>query len=146
MCLHIDEQFHPNRKAFIADRPLLVYKVLHKTMNTSPCRYKRYEFGVSNKVPHFSYDYDGDVEQGLHAYTSLHAAQCSYWKTYSNRTIVRPAIIPAGARVWLGYSDEICATELIVYRNGKELRDAYGVSKYALPMTKSQIAGIHPRG
>jgi hypothetical protein len=131
MCLDIDVRYHPKYgkkgQAFIAQRPILVYKRLTSLTNTggtAPYQGTPWEFGVEKRVRNFTYGWSSrrtSVEAGLHAFFTKEATRC-----YGN---VFPAVIPVGARFFIGKDGEIVSTALTVYRTEQEILTAFGVDK-----------------
>ncbi|BBA65221.1 predicted ORF [Xanthomonas phage XacN1] len=127
MCLDIDVRYHPNYgkkgSAFIAQQPILVYKRLNcadKTGGKAPYQGTRWDFGVEQRVPRFGYwgQNRREIDVGLHAFFTKDANRC-----YGD---VFPAVIPAGARFFLGTNGEVVSTALTVYRTQKEMLAAFG--------------------
>lgn len=133
MCLEIDSRYHPNYgkrgQAFIAEQPILVYKRLinpTQTGGTSPYRKTPWKFGVEKRVRNFTYPWYSHrklVEAGLHAFFTKDASRC-----YDHDDVF-PAVIPVGARFFIGTDGEIVSTALTVYRTEKEMLAAFGVDK-----------------
>lgn len=131
MCLHIDVRYHPNYgkkgQAFVAQQPILVYKRLNNPTGlggTSPYYGTLWEFGVEQRVSNFTYGWSSRqqrVEAGLHAFFTKNADRC-----YGD---VFPAVIPVGARFFIGKDGEIVSTALTVYRTEKDMLAAFGVTK-----------------
>jgi hypothetical protein len=142
MCLDIDKRYHPKYgkgKSFVADRPLLVYKRLlsngQGVGGLSPYMKTQWYFGVTKTVPRFGFDGDTQktaIEAGLHAFFTKNASRAGH--TY-NGTLF-PAVIPVGARFFIGTDGEIAATAMTVYRNEAELLKAHGVTKMGDPVPR----------
>ncbi len=131
MCLDIDVRYHPKYgkkgQAFVAQQPILVYKRLEKCDKDggrAPYRGTRWNFGVPMTVPHFTYSGGmlHRVEAGLHSFFTKEARRC-----YGGR--VFPAVIPVGARFFIGNEGEVVSTSLTVYRNQTEMLAAFGAKK-----------------
>ncbi len=130
MCLDIDVRYHPNYgkkgQAFVAQQPILVYKRLDnpdKTGGFAPYQRTRWNFGVTMRVKAFSYwgSQRNSIEAGLHSFHTKNANRC-----YGS---VFPAVIPVGARFFLGTNGEVVSTALTVYRTQKEMLAAFGADK-----------------
>lgn len=131
MCLDIDVRYHPNYgkkgQAFVAQQPILVYKRLNnptKTGGKAPYQGTPWEFGVEKRVRNFTYGWSSrrtSVEAGLHAFFNKDANRC-----YGD---VFPAVIPVGARFFIGTDGEIVSTALTVYRTQKDMLAAFGADK-----------------
>jgi hypothetical protein len=131
MCLHIDVRYHPKYgkkgQAFVAKQPILVYKRLNYADNTggnAPYQGTRWDFGVKKRISNFTYGWSSrrrTVYAGLHAFFTKDANRC-YGEVF-------PAVIPVGARFFIGTDGEIVSTALTVYRTEKEMLKAFGVDK-----------------
>lgn len=130
MCLDIDVSYHPNAgkkgSAFIAQQPIFVHKRLmfaDMTSGFAPYQGTRWDFGVEKRVRNFTYRGSERqcVEEGLHSFFTKTADRC-----YGD---VFPAVIPVGARFFIGTNGEIVSTALTVYRTKKEMLAAYGADK-----------------
>ena len=130
MCLDINVSYHPNYgkkcQAFVAQQPILVYKRLNnptKTGGMAPYQGTRWDFGVEKRVRNFTYwgSQRQSVKEGLHSFFTKNAGRC-----YGD---VFPAVIPVGARFFIGTNGEIVSTALTVYRTEKEMLAAYGADK-----------------
>lgn len=137
MCLDIDVRYHPKYgakgQAFIAQQPILVFKRLKHATDTggmSPYQGTDWEFGVEKRVRNFSYgkssygkSLTSSVYAGLHAFFTMDAYRCM-----GN---VFPAVIPVGARFFIGKHGEIVSTAMTVYRTEQDMLAAFGVDKLA---------------
>lgn len=138
MCLNIDPDFHPSYskgKAAVADRPILVYKHLISRdghSGVSPYQYARWVFGEEKTVRKFEYSDSNSyyrnstktrVGCGLHAFFTKDANRAPL-----DRANLYPAVIPVGARFWIGRYGEIVATAMTVYKDEKSLLAAYGAT------------------
>ena len=145
MCLYVVDAFHPNRRSripLVAKQPILVWKQLDNCNDThgySPYRGTRWDYGKEKTVHRFTYgggarrrDYRL-VEGGLHAFTSVTAIRIP-----SGGNIC-PAVIPVGARFWLGCYDEIVSDKMTVYRTVPDLFTALGITKFAKPIRKADL-------
>lgn len=142
MCLNVDSNYHPNGtvrgQAFIATQPILVYKRLTSPNHTSaraPYRGTRWVFGVTQKVRNFTYCPVDQycVNAGLHAFFHQTAKRISYGGG------VFPAVIPAGARFFIGLNGEIVSTELTVYRNQTHLFKSLGIKEFGAPIHRNTL-------
>lgn len=134
MCLDIDSSIHKRNRSAVAKIPLVVYKVLKNVDATggyAPYRNTRWTFGKAQSVEKFGIvhcDFGDFIENGLHAFIG---------QPYRARTLVHsrrgamicPAIIPAGARFYVGEADDVVANNLIVYAGMESLLAAYGIKK-----------------
>ncbi len=143
MCLVIDSKYHPrggHTPAFVADRPIVVYKRLinvDSNSGVSPYQHVRWHFGKVMTVPNFSYDCWSDrwdVEQGLHAFFKKDAPRAR-----NPQYTLYPAVIPVGARFYLGQDGEIVSTALTVYLNEAELLAAHGAAAMGEPVPRSSL-------
>jgi hypothetical protein len=141
MCLDIDPSYHPNygknKSAFIAEQPILVYKRLINCDNThgySPYQQVRWDFGVEMRVPRFTYVDDScmEVAQGLHAFFTKNAERSRYHTLY-------PAVIPVGARFYIGTNGEIVATAMTVYKTTEDMLKAFGANKIGAPIPRHTL-------
>ncbi len=141
MCLYVDSDRHPrkgdkNRRAYRRPRtvtsPILVYKVLKHENNTeyaiSPYRKFRWMFGVEHTAK-FSHDVDNyydehTIDAGLHAYRNMQKA--NDLKSCGHGRRVYYAVIPVGAKVYMGCNDEIVATRMTVYASMAQLKAVHG--------------------
>lgn len=148
MCLYVDYTFHSNLSSgipLVAKQPILVWKRLNpcnRNHGYSPYMGTRWDYGKEKTVHRFTYgggarrrDYRV-VEGGLHAFTSRNAKRASY----GGDDIIYPAVIPVGARFWLGYHDEIVSDKMTVYRTEKDLFTALGITGYANPIRKADLS------
>lgn len=113
----------PKESAKIADKDIVVYKILMKyTDGTyhSPYRYTPYEIGklYTANIQYYERLLDKIDEcsiittvigEGLHAYTSMGAA---FLQAFLINGIVFEAIIPKGATYVLGTDNDIVSTQL----------------------------------
>ena len=145
MCLYVADKIHPNRRSgipLVAKQPILVWKRLDNCNDThgySPYRGTRWDYGKEKTVHRFTYAGGGRqtgygvVEAGLHAYTSVTAIRIPSGGN------IYPAVIPVGARFWLGYHDEIVSDKMTVYRTVPDLFTALGITKFAKPIRKADL-------
>lgn len=113
----------PKESAKIADKDIVVYKILLKCSNEiylSPYRGAPYEIGklytaniqyherLLDKIDECSIT-NIVIEEGLHAYTSMGIA---FLKAFLINGIVFEAIIPKGATYVLGTDNDIVSTQL----------------------------------
>lgn len=128
MCLTI--KTYKTNKAFrrakpplpeVATHDMLVFKRL-TIRNKSPYQHQTYVFG-KKYYSQLGIDSDSSwcriiVNKGLHAYLTKELAK--EFKT--GYEAIRPAIIPKGAKYFIGEHRDIVATQLIVYRDMDNLR------------------------
>ncbi len=141
MCLYVDPDRHARkggkarrayRRARTVTSPILVYKVL-KYVNSceyaiSPYRNFHWFFGKEHTAK-FSHDldnyYDGHtIDEGLHAFRNMQNANLLKSCGYGRR--VYYAVIPAGAKVYMGSNDEIVSTKMTVYASMDDLKAVHG--------------------
>lgn len=133
MCLNIDRSYHPKYgkkgQAFVAQQPILVYKCLTEvdvyiTGGLSPYQGTLWEFRVEKRVRNFTYGWGARtrVFAGLHAFFTKDAERC-------RDAVVFPAVIPVGARFFIGERGEIVSTAMTVYRTEQDMLAAFGVDK-----------------
>jgi hypothetical protein len=148
MCLHIDVRNHVagptdksadvNKSFKVAPRPILVHKVLvHTTAKTgrSPYFQFRYNFGklyksAIGKALQGSYSKGWNIGKGLHSFYKKTAPRAN---NFSQNNIY-PAIIPAGAKFFMGSGDEIVSDQLIVYKTMQDLEAVHGKVDYRNPI------------
>ena len=125
MCLYT-KQRHPK----VAEKDIVVYKVLDQRMG-SP--YYGLLYPLNEKRTSILKNYDWkweeaghkvyDVEEGLHAYTKRMAAyvkrhylnRCDSEKDFTTYSVYK-AIIPKGAKYYIGLDNDIASDALIVKR------------------------------
>lgn len=145
MCLNIDVCYHPNYgkkgQAFIAKQPILVYKRLSSSDNKggrAPYMGTKWVFGVEKRVPYFTYDVWGGirlgVEAGLHAFWRKDAERLR-----SHKSDAFPAVIPVGAKFFIGERGEIVSTALTVYRTEEDMLRAFNAKKVGTPIPRSTL-------
>ena len=141
MCLYVDADRHGRKggkanKAFRRPRtvtsPILVYKVL-KYVNSceyaiSPYRNFHWFFG-KERTAKFGHDvdnyYDGhSIDEGLHAFRNMQNANLLKSSGYGRR--VYYAVIPVGAKVYMGDNDDIVSTKMTVYASLSDLQAVHG--------------------
>lgn len=150
MCLIMDADYHPNfhkGKALVADRPIVVYKRLDcVTANggVSPYQAHKWMFGVMQRVNNFTYrnpihryaiDNKNAVSKGLHAFFDKKGLRAKGHSLY-------PAVIPVGARFWLGWDGEIVSNAMTVYKNMPALLAAHGATKLGAPVSRSKYKKV----
>lgn len=151
MCLYIDHSLHPKNTrsrsphygVFTAAKDILVWKSL-KNANTragyAPYRDTPYVFGEMKTVKLEAYFDDmngrGWVNLGLHACTTPTARATKFCRIYYDAKVY-PAVVPKGAKFYLGRNNEIVSDKLTVYADRKELLKAYGATRYGDPVKKS---------
>jgi hypothetical protein len=144
MCLYVDKRRMNitgsvrQRHAFVADRPLVVFKRLVRAGTTSgvtPYQAKvlyfghrhditdRKTFDIYNFVMHFDAQIDGG---GFHAVMyDADESNCN-WRFNGHSSEWYPAIIPTGTKFFIGNDKDIVARSLIVYRNMRDLEAVHG--------------------
>lgn len=133
-------------------RPIIVFKGLRAykswrgnmfrvTTLTSPYKGTQYSFGqtkTANGMAKCIAECDS-ISVGLHALRTKKNFR-TYFNTFGLNTIddrsnftyrngeiyAFPAVIPAGAKVWIGDNGDIVATELTVYEDLKSIHEVYG--------------------
>lgn len=138
MCLEIDIDYHYDGKRsgpLVAKAPILVYKRLKNvdsTGGTAPYMGTRWVFGVKmtakldkDKLNNYT------IEEGLHAFFNK-----TGYRVRGYESALYPAVIPAGAKFYLGEDGEIACTELTVYRNDAECLAAFGAKSYGAPVDR----------
>lgn len=138
MCLHIDSNHHigiKKVKARVAGYDMLVYKVLRRRSGKllAPYRRTRWFIGkpmvadmlvsVKNDEPYATdrEDFETDpIHVGVHAMLTPDGAARLARQIAFNQNGVYPAVIPAGARFWIGRRGDIVATEMTVYKTVKD--------------------------
>lgn len=151
MCLYTDTSYYGtvSEDKFVSSQvaqcDLVVYKALDiydnsKQYGYSPYLYNRYEFGklktANNMVTRSKILYNCDyarVNRGLHAFTKKINPSSRFGLESS---VLCPAIIPKGSRVFIGTNNEIVSTKLIVYRDIESLEAVHG--KISNPIPKSE--------
>ena len=128
MCLYVDERYHTTLEPKTAKFPILVYKALEYSDYymgyISPYMEIEYEFGELN-TSHLIFDDENDsVEDGLHACTTKESAENHCYRLSYGE--IFPAIIPVGAKFFIGEKNEIVSTGLIVYKNLRALTRVHG--------------------
>jgi hypothetical protein len=131
MCLYVSNDIHGehNRKPFITPTPILVHKLLcnsNAVSGVSPYQGTRWYFGKEMSVSKFGYATYGDtleVHQGLHAYRD----QRDVWDNEDSH----PAVIPVGAKIWIGIGREIVTNRMTVYRDMNALKKALNITDIA---------------
>lgn len=150
MCLKFDRNFHPietKLQAFMAYSPILVYKRLVKSQKPnvaySPYYNAAWTFGVQKKSKFTFIRNDNNallngVNWGLHAFitTDTEIAPRAY---VSPGQKIYPAIIPVGARFYLGIDGEIVSDIMTVYKNKRQLLAAFGVKEYGSGITRNSL-------
>lgn len=141
MCLYVDSDRHcrkggKTRRAFRRPRtvtsPILVYKVLKRVGGSeyaiSPYRNFRWIFGKEHTAK-FSHDLDNyydehNIDEGLHAFRNRQKANDLKSCGYGRR--VYYAVIPVGAKVYMGCNDDIVSTKMTVYASLDDLQAVHG--------------------
>jgi hypothetical protein len=134
MCLSIDVKYHSKKKPHVAKQPILVWKwlkVLNNNYGRSPYMYTLWRFGTEYTAK-FSYDNYDNVEAGLHAFFTKDAHRIR-WNDYA---ILYPAVIPVGAKYWIGTDGEIVSTALTVYRTEQDCLKAFNATEFAKPIPR----------
>lgn len=115
MCLIIDRTKHPDKKpkSKVLTKQLVTYKVLWSSMKSLywGFQYQMNEIHTLGRVPLKS-NVD-EVSEGFHSYTAEYKAL---------EIVARPAdgviavmcVIPKGARVFYGISDEVVSNKIII--------------------------------
>lgn len=144
-------------------RPIIVFKGLRPykswrgnmcrvTTLTSPYKGTQYSFGqtkTANGMAKCIPECDS-IFVGLHALRTKKNFR-TYFNTFGLNTIddrsnftyqngviyAFPAVIPAGAKVWIGDNGDIVATELTVYEDLKSIREVYGEISPAISCKQS---------
>lgn len=153
MCLFIDETHHPARsqRRYVRtlQRPVITIKGLRvdkqydgTTKFIAPYRQTEYVLGkeyVAKDMRLHVMDWQ-DIDPGLHSLVRLDVFP-SYFGTkrgmssINDRSNTRfsddeiypfPAVIPAGAKVWVGWNNDLASDKLTVYRDMQAIHDAYG--------------------
>lgn len=133
MCLTILEK--TNKR--IARTNILVYKCLDYDLVYGYCTpYQYYPIYFINdewaemKVKHFTYSRNRkDVEEGIHAYYDKSVADDNsrrYFEGCGTKTYY--AIIPKGAKYYIGHDNDIVVTELFIFKTKKDYENY--VKKY----------------
>lgn len=128
MCLVINgfktrqEAIDYKKKFFVAKKDILVYKILRST-NYAPYKNFEYEKGFHyyqvGKPFSFDIGYWGDkwqiaIGKGLHAYTSLTAAQCPKIMFFNSTIKIVEMIVPKGSKYFISSNEkEIVSDNLI---------------------------------
>lgn len=142
MCLHVNKNVHPGRKRRIATRPLVVHKDLisrwsDRWPNTewvSPyhrhTQNSTWRIGVANKE---TLTKGGHLLGGCPTiYKGLHSALPRRKRLgYTKRLW---AVIPAGARFYVGLNKDIVSDQLIVFDTKKAMLSYLGVKSLAPPI------------
>lgn len=116
----------PKESAKIADKDIVVYKVLVKSLNGvyySPWRDFPYEIGklytaIIGYHTRLTYEIDGYpitatvIEEGLHAFIDHSAASLTAVMTPISGLSIVKGVIPKGAMYVLGTENEIVSTQL----------------------------------
>lgn len=139
MCLYVDPDRHARkggktrrayRRARTVTSPILVYKVLKRVGGSdyaiSPFRNFRWLFGKEHTAK-FSHDYyydEHNIDQGLHAFRNIEKANVLKYCGYGRR--VYYAVIPVGAKVYMGSNDDIVSTKMTVYASLGDLQAVHG--------------------
>ena len=141
MCLYVDADRHGRKggkanKALRRPRtvtsPILVYKVLKSSGDPnsaiSPYRNFRWTFGVEHTAK-FSHEVDNyydehTIDAGLHAFRNIQKANDLISCGYGRR--VYYAVIPVGAKVYMGSDDDIVSTKMTVYASMDDLKAVHG--------------------
>jgi hypothetical protein len=146
MCLNIDVNHHPKYgsrgQAFVAKQPILVYKRLSSADDKgghAPYMGTRWLFGVEKRVPYFTYDGFTSsprryVEAGLHAFWHKDARRL---RNFRNQAF--PAVIPVGAKFFIGEGNEIVSTALTVYRTEEDMLRAFNAKKVGTPIPRDTL-------
>lgn len=139
MCLHIFPKLHPKNKVRVAERDIVVYKVLEAASSRtaiSPYMEHVWWFGkacFADMIVVKQY-YGYIIEEGLHACTTIKSAHTHLW----TKCAVYPAVIPKGSEMYFGMDDEVVSNALIVYKNLSDLEKVHG--KVAEPVLKREIS------
>lgn len=129
--------------AFVAKQPLIVKKRVRRNQNDpnsfhSPYQYTPIRFGVTLTANMYAKpgQFSSKVEEGHHAF--LYSATTLSWRDRPSLTasgvVTIYGVIPAGARYYIGTSDEVVTDKIIYFRDLKSLRDHYGMTKVGKPV------------
>lgn len=137
MCLYISKASHPQYKKRIAQRDIVVWKVLYRASRYDPTKgvvysyhapYQgtRYELGEVNKQDmrkkqQFSCV---TIQQGLHSCRTHKEAK--YLATRTGNRKVFYAIIPKGSALFFGAHNDVVSDTLIVYKTKEALEAVHG--------------------
>ncbi len=146
MCLTIDITHHRFNQSFVAEAPIVVWKLLTPSSQTDRYVYPpyysfRYEFGVeySSEIGRRGYS----VYEGFHAFYFNGTPRMRRIKgTYNVR--VYPCVIPKGAKFFIGKDSEIVSDRLIVYRDANHLKQAWKIGGYGKPVPKEHYSNTQP--
>lgn len=148
--------FKTSRGARVLTSPILVVKGLRAMSGGrvySPIQNYEYHYGnevsasMDTRIPH-----DHTIHEGLHAFQKVRDLQNYFYITsdmdlgydyrgsnfgFRNGNVYAfPAVIPAGASLWVGEDGDVCATSLTVYRDLKSVADAFGGLSPATTLNK----------
>lgn len=128
MCLRISEKHHLTGEPLVAKRARRVFKLLEyiggkSRLWASAFRGHKYAFGREESaelfvVPRWDWIANKTVKDGLHAYTGRAAAyrHAKNWSSGGPRHAAFIAIIPKGAKYYIGTDGDIVSNKLIVTR------------------------------
>lgn len=132
MCLTVNSRYHnatDTPHARIGYAPLLVWKALWYVYDhwRGPYQNYKYTFGALNTakfvIEHSCNEREMYVTEGLHAFRTQKAAEFEM-RAYDNHRVF-PAVIPAGAALYIGENLDIVSEALIVYETMDALRGAH---------------------
>lgn len=149
MCFYINKEYHPHRKALIAQEDILVYKkLIHVTTCLPFFTYKSPYFpcfwcpsnGKIEMESTFMFE-NGAITKGIHAY------QRNDVRYYDLRVNVKQhyAIIPKGTLFYIGYYSDIVSHKLIVFEKVEDYVKYKNIKKetfqknYKTPTIKTYI-------
>lgn len=138
MCLTINTTFHKKEKPIVAERSILVYKVLERYVgkeNTNkyhtPYQGKRINFNPNDGMYFYKntrikkelFGSEKLITNGIHSFTDKQLA-VNEVEMYSNKSMYRQsmhyAIIPKGSNFYIGTDGDIVSTNLVVFKCKKD--------------------------
>ena len=133
MCLTINSLLHPYYKPLVAEKNIVVYKVLCHYVGALPSvwrtPYKHYEidFGVRGSVGRYEYPHtELNVFHGLGCFTvneGIHAFCLPLNPLEKGTYFDFKGIIPKGTKFYIGINDDIVAEDMIIFQNQQEFAE-----------------------
>ena len=122
MCLRIDLKRHPNLQPLIAKDDIVVSKVLEHGRRgwTTPYQHKRvfFIFGEAKLRSKLKVRNNEYVDEGIHSCSDTSTA-VSILSDCDNGNVLT-AIIPKGAKYFIGKWGDVVSNKLIIYKSTKK--------------------------
>ena len=133
MCLVIEKLYHCgiDTKPLVAKENIIVFKLLNHYVGalpsvfSTPYRAYQIDFGIRGSVGRFEYPHTelklssfgtGNVTEGIHAFVRPYSDE-------DGKLHIFHAIIPKGAKYYIGDSGDIVADKMIIFQDIQNMRE-----------------------